>query len=222
MNYTQRIAGYRNAAPAFNNAAGVVPSAVSVANQLDPNDRTLTFNIINSDTAAAATVTLFGAVKDLTDATLPASLTVNVLESSHLSVKTQILAGDSFRILGMKMSVANASQFTNTWSIYRENSTGALLKKTFQPLTFRSAQNNLTTQVDGGNFELVVDAKTYIQFSVNASENITIIFSQIERANMTGLLTGSAVREISTNPAPTGLPQIDNFVYQNQATMSLK
>lgn len=204
--YLNRIKGYNQAAPAYNNAVG----AVSTAYGLNPNDRTLTFNIINSSTSAAATVRLFGASKDLTDATLPAGLTVNVLESSHLQVKTELLQ-NPFRILGLSMTVQNASQFTNTWSIKKGNSTGSLQVNTFQPMTYRSPQNNIETMIQAMQFELIVDMYVYIEFSVNASENITITFNQAERTNSTRLMTGEPVREVSTSNAPTGLPQIDLY-----------
>ena len=217
MNYKSRIMQFQGGAPMFNNATGVAatPAApVSYASTLDPNDRTLTFNIVNSDTASAATVTLFGSSRDLTDALMPASLTVSVLESSHGQVKAELLT-NSFRIYGLKMTAASVNQFSNTWSIYRANSTGSMQRKMFQPINYRYAQNNLTTQVDATGFELVVDLTTYIQFSVNASENITIIFSLNERVNSANMLTGSSVREVATSTAPTGLPQID--LYANQA-----
>jgi len=214
--YKNRIAQYQGGAPMFNNATGVAPVAsnVAYASTLDPNDRTLTFNIINSDTATAAVVTLFGSARDLTDALLPAGLTVNVLESSHQQVKTELLT-NPFRIYGLKMTATNVNQFSNTWSIFRSNSTGFQQRKMFQPINYRSAQNNLTTQVDATGFELVVDLDTYVQFTVNASENVTIIFNLSERTNTTNLLTGNAIREVATSTAPTGLPQID--LYANQA-----
>ena len=88
--------------------------------ELDPNDRTMTVTIANANTSTAKTARIFGAVKDLTDANLDADLTITVAESSHLEVKTELLQ-NPFRIKGLKYSVANATQFSNTISIFEES-----------------------------------------------------------------------------------------------------
>ena len=176
--------------------------------ELDPNDRTMTITIVNANTASAKTARLFGSVKDLTDANKDADITITVAESSHLEVKTELLQ-NLFRIKGMKYSVTNATQFSNTLSIYEEASTGGLQKRVFQPLNYRSAQNNLVTQIDAPDWELLVNAKTYIDVSVNASESITFTLTLSEKSEMKNVLKGRGVKTASHRAAPTGLPQID-------------
>ena len=82
-----------------------------------------------------------------------------------------------FRIKGLKYSVTTAGQFSNTLSIFDESSTGGLSKRVWQPLNYRSAQNQLTTQIDAPDFELLVSAKTYIEVSLAPSEVITFTFT---------------------------------------------
>ncbi len=219
MSYFNRISNLRNQTEEkFRNFEGVqynrrfrhADGGVQGAAQeiLDPNDRTWTIKVVNSSSAASATATIFGANYDLTDTNLPASVTVTPSEATHLQIKTELLH-TPVRILGLKMTVTSATQFSNVLSLYDAKSTGALDKRLFQPLNYRSAQNQLTTQIDAPSFELLLQASTYIQFTINASETVTFIFTIVEKANFSNTLRNSPVVSVSNRPAPTGLPQID-------------
>lgn len=177
------------------------------AESLDPNDRTWTITVANSDTAAH-TAMLFGSAKDLTDATLDARLTITVTEASHLQVKVGLLS-TPVRILGLKYTVTTAAQFSNALTLVDETSTGALTSRKWQPLNYRSSQNTLTTQIDAPTFEMLVSSTSYITFTVNASETVTFTFTIVEKAMDRNLLRNVPVVAASTQMAPTGLPQID-------------
>jgi len=176
--------------------------------ELDPNDRTLTITVSNANTATAKTATIFGSVKDLTDANLDSDLTISVAESSHLEVKTELLQ-NVFRIKGLKYSVENAVQFSNPISIKEKASTGGESTRIWQPLNYRSAQNNLIGQIDAPDFELLVSGKTWLEVSVRPSETITFTFTLSEKAELKNVLKGRGVKTQSHRAAPTGLPQID-------------
>jgi len=189
----------------YNNAAGAGKMNTEI---LDPNDRTWTIAVANASTASK-TATIFGANYDLTDANLDSNIAITVSESTHLQVKTELLS-QPVRILGMKMTVSSsATQFSNVLSIYDQKSTGALEKRLFQPLNYRSAQNYLTTQIDVPSFELLLSASTYVQFTVNGSETVTFTFTIVEKTLVYNTLRNSSVVAVSNQPAPTGLPQID-------------
>jgi intracellular septation protein A len=189
----------------YNNAAGAGKMNTEI---LDPNDRTWTIAVANAATTSK-TATIFGANYDLTDTNLDGNITITVSESTHLQVKTELLS-QPVRILGMKMTVSSsATQFSNVLSIYDQKSTGALEKRLFQPLNYRSAQNYLTTQIDVPSFELLLSASTYIQFTVNGSETVTFTFTIVEKTLVYNTLRNSSVVAVSNQPAPTGLPQID-------------
>lgn len=208
MSYLKRL--QRESEMNFHNFSGdefMGYSPVS-GEELDPNDRTLTITVANANTASAKTARIFGSTKDLTDANLDADITITVAESSHLVVKTELLQ-NPFRIKGFKYSVTTANQFANTMSIYEESSTGGLNKRVWQPLNYRSAQNQLTTQIDAPDFELLVNAKTYLEVSLAASETITFTFTISEKAELKNVLKGRGVKTASGRQAPTGLPQID-------------
>ncbi len=191
--------GFRSA------AGGIQPSA---SEQLDPNDRTWTVKIVNAATTAVSGVIIFGSVQDLTDANKDSNITITVSESSHLKVKTELLT-QAVRILGMKMTVTSATQFSNVVSLYDTKSTGAQELRLFQPLNYRSAQNQLTTQIDAPSFEILLTATTYMSLTVNASETVTFTFTIVEKVLIHNLLRNSPVVAVSNRPAPTGLPQID-------------
>lgn len=222
MNYRNRIAGLQREAEArYRNFEGVTypkryrtangdPAAAGVATSevLDPNDRTWTVAVANASTASK-TATIFGAAYDLTDASLDANITITVSESTHLRLKTELLT-QAVRILGMKMTVSSsATQFSNVLSIYDLKSTGAEEKRLFQPLNYRSAQNQINTQIDAPSFELLLTPTVYIQFTVNGSETVTFTFTIVEKVLLHNLLRNSPVIAVSNRPAPTGLPQID-------------
>lgn len=221
MSYRDRIASLRHQAETrFRNFEGVQyprqyrradggQPVAAAYETLDPNDRTWTITATNGSSAASATATIFGAVKDLTDTlNTAAGVTVTVSESTHLQLKTEVL-GQPVRILGMKMTVTNATQFSNVLSLYDTKSTGAEEKRLFQPLNYRSAQNQITTQIDAPAFELLVTPTMYIQFTLNASEVVTFTFTIVEKAMFGNTLRNSPVVAVSNRPSPTGLPQID-------------
>lgn len=219
MNYRDRIAGLQREAEAkfrnfeginyprpFRNAAGGVAPASSEV--LDPNDRTWTVTVVNAASTAKSAM-IFGAVKDLTDVTNTAnSVTVTVSESSHLQVKTETLT-QPVRILGMRMTVTTAAQFSNVLSLYDTKSTGAEEKRLFQPLNYRSNQQYIATQIDAMGFELLLTPTVYITFTINGSETVTFTFTIVEKAQLHNVLRNSPVVATSNRPAPTGLVQVD-------------
>jgi hypothetical protein len=225
MNYLNRIQSMRQSAEAkfrnfggyegvryprqYHHANGGGAPVAAPIETLDPNDRTWTVTVTNGSSAASATAIIFGAVKDLTDvANTAAGVTVTVAESSHLQLKTEVL-GQPVRIVGLKMVVVSATQFSNVLSIYDTKSTGREEKALFQPINYRSAQNQLTTQIDAPSFELLLTPTTWISFTLNKAEVVTFIFTIAQKTLLQNTLRNSPVVAQSNIPAPTGLPQID-------------
>lgn len=218
--YRDRIAAMRNMAEAkfrnwdgiaypraYRHATGANMAVPASQETLDPNDRTWTITVTNSSSAASTTAYIFGSVNDLTD-TLNTGCTVTVAESSHLQVKTEILS-QPVRIMGLKMTVVSATQFSNVIYFYDQKSTGKQERVLFQPLNYRSAQNQLTTQIDAPSFELLVTPTMYASFTLNKAEIVTFTFTIVEKALFQNTLRNSPIVAVSNRPAPTGLPQID-------------
>jgi hypothetical protein len=222
MNYFNRIRSLQNEAEGkfrnfegiqyprrYHQATGTATAAAAPQEELDPNDRTWTVVVTNNSSANAATAMVFGAIKDLTDtANTAAGVTVTVGESSHLQLKTELL-GQPVRILGLKMTCVSATQFSNILTIYDMKSTGANESRIWQPLNYRSAQNNLTTQIDAPSFQLLLKPSTYFTFTINKSEVVTFIFTIVQKANFGNVLRNAPVVSQSSVPAPTGLVQVD-------------
>jgi hypothetical protein len=197
----QGVTYQRNYRSAAGNAA--------VSESLDPNDRTWTFSVTNGSSTVGVTAIIFGANYDLTDTrNTAAGVTVTVSESTHLQVKTETLS-QPVRILGMKMTVVSATQFANVLNLYDLKSTGAEEKRIWQPLNYRSAQNQISTQIDAPSFELLVKPSTRIEFTINKSETVTFTFTIVQKALLDNVLRNTSVIAGTNQPGPTGLPQID-------------
>jgi hypothetical protein len=193
----------------YRRADGAAAPAAANSEILDPNDRTWTVTVTNGSSTVSALAIVFGSNYDLTDTlNTAAGVTVTVSESSHLQVKTELLS-QPVRILGMKMTVTSATQFNNVLSLYDRKSTGAEEKRLFQPLNYRSAQNQITTQIDAPSFEFLLSASTRFEFTINKSEVVTFTFTIVQKAQIHNTLRNAPVVANSNTPAPTGLPQID-------------
>ncbi len=172
---------------------------------IDSADRTITVNISNSDTANQLTAFVFGAYANNTQ---PVGITVTVPESSHDQVRQELLS-NPFLIKGFKYIVTNVAQFSNTITIRRTTSMGISHDAPLQPNSYRSAQNQITTQIDAPSYVLAVDGRCELRVPQNASESTTWIFSVQTKGNIGQLLKGQAVLDVARTQAPTGLPQID-------------
>jgi hypothetical protein len=179
------------------------------AEVLDPNDRTWTVVVTNGSSTVGVKAIVFGSNYDLTDTlNTAAGVTVTVSESSNLQVKTELLS-QPVRILGLKMTAVSATQFNNVLSLFDLKSTGAEEKRLWQPLNYRSAQNQIATQVDAPSFQLLLSSSTRIEFIINKSEIVTFTFTIVQKAQLHNVLRNAPVAANSNTPAPTGLPQID-------------
>ena len=208
-NYLDRIKSYnRNAESNYRNANGN-GSGMAMSNELDPNDRTLTVTVQNTTTATISDVVIFGATKDLTYSDKEDGAVIAVSESSRNQVNAELLTS-AWRIQGLKLTTSSdSSQFSNNIKIFSGSSTGALDRRIFQPLNYRSAQNNLSLQIDLPTFELILTSQVYLMFNVIGSETLTFTFTIVEKLIGSNALMGKPMIERSLFAAPTGLAQID-------------
>jgi hypothetical protein len=105
--------------------------------------------------------------------------------------------------------VTSVGQFNNALTLTEQKSTGSVHSVQWQPLNFRSAQNQITTQIDAPSFEFLVTANTYFTFTLAASETVTFTFTIVEKFDAKAELRDGRTRQISRTQAPTGLPQLD-------------
>ncbi|MFC4633513.1 hypothetical protein ACFO3O_06320 [Dokdonia ponticola] len=172
--------------------------------RINPNDRTLTIEVINNS-AESATAILFGANAEEAQ---PNGVIVNVQESSHKEVREESKA-HPFKIAGMKYSVSAPIQFDNVLRIQRRTASGTQTNRVYQPRNATSPQNFNNTLIDDDNFEMDVTGQDALRFTINANSKVVFTFTVKARANLGNLLRGHNVAELSHAPRTTGLPQID-------------
>ncbi|QKX07589.1 hypothetical protein HN014_10690 [Aquimarina sp. TRL1] len=173
--------------------------------RIDANDRTLTITVVNT-TDEAKTAIIFGANQDLPQ---PDGVTVEVQESSHKEVKEESKS-NPFKIVGLKYSVSDALQFDNVLKIINKTASGTITTRVWQPRNSSSPQNFDPKMVDSGGFSMNVSGQSSIQFLINAGATAVFTFTVRARTNISNLLEGRHVAELSRTPRTTGLPQLDN------------
>lgn len=176
---------------------------------IDEADRTLTITISNDGSSGnpRELARVFGS---FTNAGLvqPQGVIVEAVETNHQQVATEASI-NPFLIVGLKYLVTNVAQFSNNITIFSQTSTGTTLQKTLQPLTYRSAMNQVATQIDAPAYSFAVDGRTEFQVPINANEELTFIFQLKTRGDITNILRGKGVVNIAQGKAPTGIPQFD-------------
>jgi hypothetical protein len=184
--------------------------------RIDPNDRTYTVTVKNTGTSDAEAI-IFGANEGAAQAT---GVTVTVEESSHNEVREESKS-NPFKILGMKMSVTDRTQFDHVLRIVRRTSSGSNTSRVYQPRNASSPQNFDKEFIDDANFEMDVTGQDSIRFNIKAGVTAVFTFTIKARANMGNLLSGHNVAEVSTTPRTTGLPQLDLMMGNRPRTMAL-
>lgn len=146
-----------------------------VVEALDPNDRTLTFVIVNTNTAVTGIARLFAANRDLDETYNTAQgITVNVLESSHKEIKTKSLSG-GFRIQGIQIVVTTSLQLSNPLTIIDRSATGSTHSRTWQPENYKDPRNFDSLMIKTQNFSMLIDGEASIELTLRASEEVRII-----------------------------------------------
>jgi hypothetical protein len=210
MEFRNRINTFeRGAQRQFSNFGGSQFQNADGAGMLDPNGRTLTITVQNTNTATSKTAYIFGSIYDLTDTLQDAAITITVAEaSSYLSLKTDLLSSP-IRIFGARYNVTTVAQLSQPWNIIRQTPTGEYDSRYVQPISYRSAQNTITTQVDMMSFALLVTKDVRLSFTLVASEIVTFTFYIKEKVDVSDVLKGQNVVRSTNQTVPTGLPQID-------------
>lgn len=172
--------------------------------RINPNDRTITVTVINTGATPAEAI-IFGANEN---AAQPVGITVNVQESSHAEVREDSKS-NPFTIMGMKMTVSDPLQLDNILKLVERSSAGKFERHVYQPRSATSPQNFNGNMIDDNTFEFEVTGKKSIRLDINPGVTVVFTFTIVARANMSNVLRGRNVAEMSRAPRKTGLPQID-------------
>jgi len=210
MDFRNKVQSFeRSAQRQFSNFGGPQYHNAGGAGQLDPNGRTLTISVQNTNTGTSKTAYIFGSIYDLNDLLQDAAIVITVAEaSSYLSLKTDLLASP-IRIFGARYNVSTVPQFSNPWNIIRQTPAGEVDSRYVSVLSYRSAQNTIQTQVDMLSFALLVTKDVRLSFTLLASELVTFTFYIKEKVDLSDALKGQNVVKSTDQTVPTGLPQID-------------
>jgi len=167
--------------------------------------RNFTFKISTTVTTASGTVRLFNANLDPSD-TYNASNNVTVVvqetdDNTQKPIKAA-LGSQAYRIIDGQYIVSNASQLSNTWKVVRKTPFGESHELPFQPQLRKTALDNQSLIADLTDFATVIDQFTYIQFTVNAAESITVSVTMSEVTDVANTLRNADVVEQNSTPTP--------------------
>lgn len=213
--YKESIKRYNADAMNFDNADGLYNSYVGEnyvgqdadggmgvadggAAHIETGDDVYTIVVTNTNTSGAAiNAIIFGA--DLyTGATQPnAGVTVIVDESSHSQVRSESQRSP-FWINGLKYITTTTTQMTSQILTFTtQSSAGAVNSVPFRPLTFRTAFQQISTQIDAINTKFLVNGSFYITVPTIANEIITIICKIGGRFSSSGALKGGSAFKVA-------------------------
>ena len=172
--------------------------------RINPNDRTLTVVVRNTSGADAEAI-LFGGFASEPQ---PAGVTVDVQESSHAFVRSAS-SSNPFLIQGLKLSVSDSLQFDNVLKLVRETAAGSNTERVYQPRNATSPANFTSTLIDDSSFSAEIGGEDSIRVVIRDGVTMVFTFTIKARANMSNLLKGQNVAEMSTAPRISGVPGID-------------
>lgn len=195
-NFNKQIEKYNLEAQNFDNANGdIYSSYVGQGNyvgqyangepsanangygKLDDGERLYTVVVTNTNTSGAAVAAIVFGGDLYSGSTQPnAGVTVTVSESSHSQVRAESQRSP-FWVNGLRYLTTTASQMQTqvpTW--YVSESSGAINQRPFRPLSYRTAYNQITTQIDAPTFKILINGSTYLSLPVIANETVTIMF----------------------------------------------
>ena len=179
------------------NADGGMPQGDAFS-ALNDGERIYTVVITNTNTSGSAINAIVFGGDIYSGSTQPnAGVTVTVQESSHSQVRAESQRSP-FWVNGLRYITTTNSQMTSQVPlVYRSTSAGKTESIPFRPLSFRTAYNQITTQVDAPNFRFLVDGSTYWSVPTIANETITIIFQIGGRWNSADAVKGQSPFQVA-------------------------
>lgn len=146
---------------------------IQTLSQYQFGDR-MTFVIKNINKKKPKKVILFGAVFDLTDERKDEDIIIELFESSHLKVKTDLLS-KTIKFKGLRYKTDNQKNFCNGWNIIYPTPVGGLGQTTWMPINYLSVHNK-DFEIFAPIFKLKVDEDLYIHFEMAACSTLSLEF----------------------------------------------
>jgi hypothetical protein len=189
-------------------SANGAPSPAVPVSRLNPNARLYTL-VVSNTTGGTLDVVILNPGDGVppSNDSIPAGCSVVLQQSSYNRLLTES-QNSPMLVAGCKVSVTNAAQFSNVWTLAYLNAAGALNQATVSPLAFRSSLQNLATQIDlsEDDFQYVINQDSRWTIPVNGGEVVTLNLFVKSQIQPTRVLQGQANVAISNQGVPSGLP----------------
>jgi hypothetical protein len=192
------------------NANGAAPMG-DIFSRLSDTDKIYTAVITNTQTSGAAVNAIVFGANQYSGSTQPnAGVTVTIQESSHAQVRAESQYSP-FWVNGLRYLVTTTNQLnTQIPTVQKFSSAGTINSAQFRPLSYKTAYQQQTLQVDATDFKFEVDGSTSMIVPVVAAETVTIIFQIGGRFAPQNVVQGSSALEVaSQRPLTTGLVQVN-------------
>lgn len=201
------------------NAGGSAGGMAAGTGKLDLQSRTIFTTIANGSTDTQS-LSLFNSYQDMTDANLNVNLTISVQGSTHVRLKREIATTPVF-VVGLKFNTTTAAQLDNAWTVRNLDSIGGGDNSfPFVPRSRFTAGNFQSTHIDAEDFALMMDGSWSLEFTVAASETVTLSLSIKTKADFANTVLGRSVLETTNIPPATGNILADRLSMQNTGVLN--
>jgi hypothetical protein len=164
----------------------------------------------NTNTSTSTTAVAFGA-NQYSGSEQPSGVTatVTVAQSSHAEARAAS-QNSPFWVNGLRYITTTLTQLnSNVLTIQTRYSNGLINSIPFNPLVFKTANQNQSLQIDAPGFKFGIDGNTSIQIPLIASESITLILQVGGRFDAAKAVQGQSAIEVANQRELTsGLVQV--------------
>lgn len=163
----------------------------------------------NTNTGSTVTAIAFGANQYSGSEQPNAGAVVTVSQSSHAEARAAS-QNSPFWVNGLRYITTTLNQLnTQVLTIQTRYSNGMIQSIPFEPLVFKTANQNQSLQIDAPGFKFGIDGNTSIQIPLVASESITLILQVGGRFDAAKAVQGQSALEIANQRELTsGLVQV--------------
>lgn len=228
-NWKKAVAKYSLESRNFNNAEGLVvkDSFIGARNfvgetsnaeggmggdmysHISDGNKFYTIVASNTNTASTVTAVAFGANQYSGSEQPNAGAVVTVSQSSHAEARAAS-QNSPFWVNGLRYITTTLSQLNSqVLTIQKRDSNGMINSMPFNPLVFKTANQNQSLQIDAPGFKFGIDGNTSIQIPLVASESITLILQVGGRFDAAKAVQGGSALEVASQKELTsGLVQV--------------
>lgn len=160
-----------------------------LAEELDPNDITLTFVIKNNSKTKKGTARMFLANMGLNESYNESqNISVRLLESSHFEIKTKSLASPFIIESVLIVVEKDPNQFCQPFSIIKRSPFGSIYTRMWQPERYKDPRDFDGKMVKTDKLRMIISGDSGIELDILPDEQVRIIMSVTRIVDLTKLL----------------------------------